>query len=71
MHARMPPSVTPCFSRRWARLCNNPDFQYKFVLGSGDFVFYDNHQMFHARHGFRGARWMRGVYFDEIKYGET
>lgn len=39
----------------------------RFRLESGDFLFYDNHRMLHARTGFEGARWVRGVYFDPAK----
>ncbi|UJR81757.1 TauD/TfdA family dioxygenase [Sandaracinus amylolyticus] len=34
------------------------------TLRAGDVLLYDNHRMLHARTGFRGARWVRGVYFD-------
>jgi gamma-butyrobetaine dioxygenase/trimethyllysine dioxygenase len=49
---------------RFARLVRDPRHQYRFALRAGDFVLYDNHRMLHARTGFRGARWVRGVYFD-------
>ena len=49
---------------RFARLVRDPASQYRFALGAGDFVLYDNHRMLHARTAFRGARWLRGVYFD-------
>lgn len=49
---------------RFARLVREPRHQYRFLLRAGDFVLYDNHRMLHARTGFRGARWVRGVYFD-------
>ena len=41
-----------------------PQNQYRFALAAGDFVLYDNFRMMHARTAFRGARWLRGVYFD-------
>jgi gamma-butyrobetaine dioxygenase/trimethyllysine dioxygenase len=49
---------------RFARLVRDPRHQVRFTLHPGDFVLYDNHRMLHARGGFRGARWVRGVYFD-------
>ncbi len=55
------------FYRAYARLAgivNDPRNQIRFALGEGDFVFYDNWRMLHARTAFEGARWVRGVYFD-------
>jgi alpha-ketoglutarate-dependent taurine dioxygenase len=37
----------------------------RFALAAGDLLAYDNHRMLHARTPFQGARWVRGVYFDE------
>jgi alpha-ketoglutarate-dependent taurine dioxygenase len=51
--------------RRFARLVRDPRHQYRLRLSAGDFLIYDNHRMLHARTGFQGARWLRGVYFDE------
>ncbi|MFO0590197.1 MAG: TauD/TfdA family dioxygenase [Polyangiaceae bacterium] len=49
---------------RFARLVRDPKNQVRFTLGAGDFLVYDNHRMLHARTAFRGARWLRGIYFD-------
>jgi Taurine catabolism dioxygenase TauD, TfdA family len=49
---------------RFARIVRDPRNQVRFTLDPGDFVLYDNHRMLHGRTGFRGARWVRGVYFD-------
>jgi alpha-ketoglutarate-dependent taurine dioxygenase len=49
---------------RFARLVRDPAHQLRFLLQPGDFVLYDNHRMLHARTAFRGARWVRGIYFD-------
>ena len=49
---------------RFARIVRDARNQYRFSLGLGDFVLYDNYRMLHARTSFRGARWFRGVYFD-------
>jgi gamma-butyrobetaine dioxygenase len=49
---------------RFARVVRDPRNQARFTLDPGDFVLYDNHRMLHGRTGFRGARWVRGVYFD-------
>jgi gamma-butyrobetaine dioxygenase/trimethyllysine dioxygenase len=49
---------------RFARLVRDPANQYRFVLEPGDFVLYDNFRMLHARVGFTGPRWVRGIYFD-------
>lgn len=48
---------------RLARIVRDARNQYRFSLGPGDFVLYDNYRMLHARTAFRGARWFRGVYF--------
>lgn len=49
---------------RFARLVRNPKNQLRLTLRPGDFLIYDNYRMLHARTGFRGPRWVRGVYFD-------
>lgn len=51
-------------SERFAKLVRDERFQYRVKLGAGDFLIYDNWRMLHARTGFTGARWVRGVYFD-------
>jgi gamma-butyrobetaine dioxygenase/trimethyllysine dioxygenase len=48
----------------FANLVNDPKNQYSVALEPGDFVLYNNLTTLHARNGFTGARWMRGVYFD-------
>ena len=48
----------------FARLVRAPQNQYRFALAAGDFVLYDNFRLMHARTAFRGARWLRGIYFD-------
>ncbi|MDB4943481.1 MAG: gamma-butyrobetaine dioxygenase [Labilithrix sp.] len=53
-----------CAHDRFARLVRDPRNQLRFSLGPGDFVIYDNRRMLHGRTAFRGARWVRGVYFD-------
>ena len=50
---------------RFAEICNVPRHQYRFRLHAGDFLMYDNARMLHARTGFSGARWVRGIYFNE------
>jgi alpha-ketoglutarate-dependent taurine dioxygenase len=50
--------------RRFARMVRDPRHQLRFRLEAGDVVLYDNHRMLHARTGFTGPRWLRGVYFD-------
>ena len=49
---------------RFTRIVRNPDHHYRFRLRPGDVLVYDNHRMLHGRTAFRGARWVRGVYFD-------
>ena len=49
---------------RFARLVRDRQKQIHFSLRAGDWVIYDNYRMLHARTAFRGARWLRGVYFD-------
>ena len=51
----------------FARLVRETSHQYRFALRPGDFLLYDNHRMLHARTSFRGARWVRGVYFDRAR----
>lgn len=48
---------------RFERLVAEPRHQLRFRLEAGDFLLYDNFRMLHARSGFRGPRWVRGVYF--------
>eukprot|EP01087_Luapelamoeba_hula_P024559 TRINITY_DN9400_c1_g1_i2.p1 TRINITY_DN9400_c1_g1~~TRINITY_DN9400_c1_g1_i2.p1 ORF type:complete len:223 (-),score=41.39 TRINITY_DN9400_c1_g1_i2:53-721(-) len=49
---------------KFARIVRDPRHQYQFLLNPGDFVLYDNYRMLHARTSFKGARFLRGVYFD-------
>jgi gamma-butyrobetaine dioxygenase/trimethyllysine dioxygenase len=49
---------------RFVRLLRDPRHHYRFRLGAGDVLIYDNHRMLHGRTAFTGARWVRGVYFD-------
>lgn len=57
--------------RRFAAIVRAPEHQYRFRLEAGDFVLYDNHRMLHARTGFSGPRWVRGVYFDSLSDSGT
>ena len=50
---------------RFVAVTNIPRHQYRFRLAAGDFLVYDNFRMLHGRTGFVGARWVRGVYFNE------
>lgn len=50
--------------RRFAKLVRDPRHQYRLRLAASDFLIYDNHRMLHARTGFTGPRWLRGVYFN-------
>ncbi len=49
---------------KFARLVRSPKNQVRFALNPGDFLIYDNHRMLHARTSFKGARWLRGIYFN-------
>lgn len=49
---------------RFVRLLRDPRHHYAVSLTPGDWLLYDNHRMAHARTAFRGARWVRGVYFE-------
>lgn len=49
---------------RWIRYLRDPRHHVRVRLRAGDWLIYDNHRTLHARTGFRGARWLRGVYFD-------
>ncbi len=48
----------------FAEVVNTPAHQYHASLAAGDFVLYNNYRMLHARRGFTGNRWMRGIYFN-------
>ncbi len=50
---------------RFIRLVRDPRHHRRVRLEPGDWLLYDNHRTLHARTGFTGARWVRGVYFDE------
>lgn len=50
--------------QRFTALTLDRAHQYRFGLEAGDFLLYDNWRMLHARTGFEGARWVRGIYFD-------
>lgn len=49
----------------FVRLLRDPAHHVRVGLGRGDWLIYDNHRTLHARTGFTGPRWLRGVYFDE------
>ncbi len=53
---------------RFARLTRDPRHHYRFALAPGDALLYDNHRVLHGRTGFRGPRWIRGVYFDRAHH---
>lgn len=64
---RLPFAEMEAFYRadqRFTALTLDPAHQYRFGLQTGDFLLYDNWRMLHARTGFRGSRWVRGIYFD-------
>lgn len=64
---RLPFAEMEAFYRayqRFQRIVHDPRHHWRFLLAPGDVLFYDNHRVLHARTGFRGARWVRGVYFD-------
>lgn len=54
----------------FTNLVSDPRRHYRFRLGRGDFLVYDNHRMLHARTAFEGARWVRGIYFDRAAAAE-
>lgn len=49
---------------RWVRLLRDPNHHVHVRLERGDWLIYDNHRTLHARTGFTGPRWLRGIYFD-------
>tara|TARA_R110002096_G_scaffold433887_2_gene653788 strand:+ start:99172 stop:100245 length:1074 start_codon:yes stop_codon:yes gene_type:complete len=53
------------------RLIESPENRFRFVLSPGDFILYDNHRMLHAREGFSGPRWLKGIYFDRRPEGNA
>ena len=52
----------------FARLVRDPAHQISVRLEAGDFAIYDNHRLLHARRPFTGPRWVRGIYFDEVRH---
>ncbi|MCW5804741.1 MAG: TauD/TfdA family dioxygenase [Deltaproteobacteria bacterium] len=50
---------------RFVRLLRDPRHHYAFRIRPGDALLYDNRRMLHGRTAFAGARWVRGVYFDD------
>ena len=62
---RVPFAEMEAWYRAYARFVSLANTRaMRFTLGEGDVILYDNHRMLHGRTGFRGARWVRGVYFD-------
>jgi alpha-ketoglutarate-dependent taurine dioxygenase len=64
---RMPFARMRAFYRahdRFVRLLRDPRHHVQVMLDAGDWLIYDNHRTLHARTGFSGARWLRGIYFD-------
>jgi gamma-butyrobetaine dioxygenase/trimethyllysine dioxygenase len=49
---------------KFVRLLRDPNHHVHVRLERGDWLIYDNHRTLHARTGFTGPRWLRGVYFD-------
>lgn len=49
---------------RFVRLLRDPRHHVQIMLEAGDWLIYDNHRTLHARTGFSGARWLRGIYLD-------
>jgi alpha-ketoglutarate-dependent taurine dioxygenase len=50
---------------RFTRLLRDPSHHVHVRLERGDWLIYDNHRTLHARTGFTGPRWLKGIYFDE------
>jgi gamma-butyrobetaine dioxygenase/trimethyllysine dioxygenase len=50
----------------WVRRIEEPRHHLGFRLEKGDLLLYDNFRVLHARAGFKGARWVRGIYFDPL-----
>ncbi|MEZ4448539.1 MAG: TauD/TfdA family dioxygenase [Nannocystaceae bacterium] len=48
----------------FVRMLRDPRYHARVGLRPGEWLIYDNHRCLHARTGFTGARWLRGVYFD-------
>jgi len=49
---------------RFVEIVRDPRHQYRFRLGPGDTLIYDNHRMLNGRTAFRGPRWVRSACFD-------
>jgi len=62
------PAPRPAGRRPRDRLVRDPRHHRRVRLEPGDSLLHDNHRTLHARTGFTGftgARWVRGVYFDD------
>lgn len=49
--------------KKFASIVHHSNNHAFFLLNPGDVVVYDNYRMLHAREGFQGKRWMRGIFF--------
>lgn len=66
---RLPFALTESFYRAhdaFVAIVRNRRHQRRLTLEEGEWVLYDNHRTLHARTGFSGPRWVRGVYFDPL-----
>lgn len=64
---RLPFAATAEFYRahdRFIRLVRDPRHHVRVRLDRGDWLIYDNHRTLHARTGFTGPRWLRGIYLN-------
>lgn len=55
---------------RFIRLVRDPRHHVLVGLQPGDWLVYDNHRTLHARTGFTGPRWLRGIYFDSVDHAD-
>lgn len=54
-------------AKQFARIIDNPDNQFEYLMQPGDCVIFNNRRVLHARRAFdgnEGVRWLKGAYLD-------
>lgn len=54
-------------AKQFARIIDNPENQFEYLMQPGDCVLFNNRRVLHARRAFdgnEGVRWLKGAYLD-------